>query len=156
MQEKTKVDKEKHYVDQHKFKAAIVEYYKTNECTDYLGSCLNKISEGLSYNSKFINYSFKDDMVGDALTKMYSALKRKKFDVTTEASPFNYFTTIAYHAFINRIKREKRHYDTITLYRERKYEEYMTSAEGHVYVKPTRCGDDGCGFDDGGCGDDSI
>jgi len=133
---KTKPNKEAFYVDPNKFKQEIVTFYKSSECTNYLGSCLNKIAEGLSYNPKFINYSYKEDMVGDALTKMYSALKRKKFDIKSEASPFNYFTTIAFHAFINRIKREKKHHTALVAYRERKYEELLSTTDGHIYVKP--------------------
>jgi len=128
--------KEQYYVDPEKFKEAITDFYVNGKCTDYLGSCLNKIAEGLGYNSKFINYSYKEEMVGDALIKMFSALKRKKFDVKTESSPFGYFTTIAYHAFINRIKKEKKHHDTLLEYRQRKYEEELSSSEGHIYVKP--------------------
>jgi hypothetical protein len=128
--------KEQYYVDPEKFKQAITDYYVTGVCNDYLGSCLNKIAEGLGYNGKFINYSYKDDMIGDALIKMFSALKRKKFDVNTETSPFGYFTTIAFHAFINRIKKEKKHHDTLVEYRQRKYEEELSSSEGHIYVKP--------------------
>lgn len=128
--------KDQYYVDPEKFKEAIKEYYVSGECSDYLGICLNKIAEGLGYNPKFLNYSYKSDMVGDALIKMFSALKRKKFDVNTETSPFGYFTTIAFHAFINRIKKEKKHHDTLTEYRQRKYEEELSSSEGHIYVKP--------------------
>jgi len=80
--------------------------------------------------------SYKEDMIGDALIKMFSALKRKKFDVTTDTSPFGYFTTIAFHAFINRIKKEKKHHDSLTEFRQRKYEEILSTSEGHVYVKP--------------------
>jgi hypothetical protein len=80
--------------------------------------------------------SYKEDMIGDALVKMFSALKRKKFNVDSETSPFGYFTTIAFHAFINRIKKEKKHHDTLVEYRQRKYEEEMSSSEGHIYVKP--------------------
>jgi hypothetical protein len=128
--------KEQYYVDPVKFKEAIVDYYNSGVCDDYLGGCLNKIAEGLGYNAKFINYSYKDDMIGDALIKMFSALKRKKFDIKTETSPFGYFTTIAFHAFINRIKKEKKHHDTLVEYRQRKYEEELSSSEGHIYVKP--------------------
>lgn len=136
IKEKSNISKEEFYVDPVKFKNAIKQYYEDEQCTEYLGECLNKIAEGLGYNTRFINYSFKDDMIGDALIKMFSALKRKKFDVNSEFSVFCYFTTIAYHAFINRIKKEKKHHDTLVEYRERKYEEEMTSAEGHIYVKP--------------------
>lgn len=131
-----KINKEQFYVDPNLFKNEISTYYESGNCTNYLGECLNKIAEGLGYSPKFINYSYKEDMIGDALIKMFSALKRKKFDVASDTSPFGYFTTIAFHAFINRIKKEKKHHDTLTEYRERKYEEILSSSEGHIYVKP--------------------
>jgi hypothetical protein len=134
--EKPKKVKDQFYVDPNLFKEQIKLYYQTGVCTNFLGDCLNKIAEGLGYNSKFINYSYKEDMIGDALIKMFSALKRQKFNVDSETSPFGYFTTIAFHAFINRIKKEKKHHDTITEYKLRKYEEEMSSSEGHIYVKP--------------------
>jgi hypothetical protein len=118
---KQKKSKDNYYIDQDKFKLEIKNFYETSVCTNYLGECLTKIAEGLGYNPKFINYSYKEEMIGDALIKMFSALKRKKFDVTTETSPFGYFTTIAFHAFINRIKKEKKHHDTLDEYRQRKY-----------------------------------
>lgn len=133
---KPKKTKDAFYVDPIVFKNQIKEYYKSGVCTDFLGDCLNKIAEGLGYNPKFINYSYKEEMIGDALIKMFSALKRKKFDVESETSPFGYFTTIAFHAFINRIKKEKKHHDTINEYKQRKYEEEMSSSEGHIYIKP--------------------
>jgi DNA-directed RNA polymerase specialized sigma24 family protein len=78
-------------------------------------------------------------MIGDALIKMYSALKYKKFSFDKATNPFSYFTTIAYHAFINRIKKEKKHHAAIVSYRERVYDDYMSNPDnthGHVYVKP--------------------
>ena len=78
-------------------------------------------------------------MIGDALIKMYSALKYKKFSFAKATNPFSYFTTIAYHAFINRIKKEKKHHAALVSYRERVYDDYMSNPDnthGHVYVKP--------------------
>ncbi len=141
----TKQEKEKYYVDPEKFKNSIKEYYQSNQCTHYLGECLNKIAEGLGYNPKFINYSYKEEMIGDALIKMFGALKGKKYNIESESSPFGYFTTIAFHAFINRIKKEKRHHDALTEYRDRKYEEILCESEGHIYVKPILNND---GFED--------
>lgn len=132
-----KVGKEKHYVDQEQLKIAITQYYIDDDCTKYLCECITKIAEGLSYSPSFLNYSFKEDMIGDAIVKMYSALKRKKFDVTTGTSPFSYFTTIAFHAFINRIKKEKKHHEALVAYRDRKYEELLSKGEVNIYVKPT-------------------
>lgn len=128
-----------HYIDPKEFKRSLKKYYETDLLTDDLAENIKKIAYGLSFNSSFYNYSYKDDMIGDALIKMYSALKYKKFDIENGSSPFAYFTTIAYHAFINRIKKEKRHYEAVCSYKERVYEEYMSdpnNTQGYVYVKP--------------------
>jgi DNA-directed RNA polymerase specialized sigma24 family protein len=78
-------------------------------------------------------------MIGDALVKMYTALQNKKFNVESDYNPFSYFTTIAFHAFINRIKKEKKHTETVSQYKEKVYEEEMIeSAGGMVYIKPTQ------------------
>jgi hypothetical protein len=143
-----KVGKDKHYVNSEELKTAISKYYESNDCTDYLCDCINKIAQGLSFSPSFINYSYKDEMVGDAVVKMFSALKRKKFDIKSETSPFSYFTTIAFHAFINRIKKEKKHHEAVTAYRESKYEELLTTGEVNIYVKPMVEAEDGsCAWD---------
>ena len=88
----------------------MVEYYGsgTDEIGEKLGESIYKIATGLSYAPNFINYSYRDDMIGDAIVKMFSALQMKKFDINSGNNPFSYFTTIAFHAFINRIKKENR------------------------------------------------
>lgn len=131
-----KVGKEKHYVNTEELKDALKAYYESDVLTDYLCECMNKIASGLSFSPSFINYTYKEDMVGDAIVKMFSALKRKKFDVNSDTNPFSYFTTIAFHAFINRIKKEKKHHEAITAYRDSKYEELLTSGQVNIYVKP--------------------
>lgn len=129
--------KGKFYVDPEEFRNAIKKYYEDGNCDVFLCTCLNKISEKLGYLPCFYNYSYKEEMYGDAIVKMFSALKKKKFDCTSETNPFNYFTTIAFNAFINRIKREKRHHETIAEFKAQKYEEMLTSGEAHIYVKPS-------------------
>ena len=56
-------------------------------------------------------------------------------------SPFSYFTTIAFHAFISRIKKEKKHYQVLEDYKERQYNNLINSDEemnSHkIYTKPT-------------------
>ena len=118
---KLKPKSKEHYVNSKEFKAAIAEYYKTGVCADELGEMITKIANGLSYAPNFINYSYKDEMVGDAVVKMFTD-----------------FTTIAFHAFINRIKKEKRHFDAVNEYKERVYEEMINTgeAEQKIYVRP--------------------
>ena len=60
-------------------------------------------------------------MIGDAVVKMIAAVKNKKFNLESTSNPFSYFTTIAYHAFINRIKKEKKYRETITAYQDQLY-----------------------------------
>jgi DNA-directed RNA polymerase specialized sigma24 family protein len=133
-------EKEEYYIQPKVFKDSLRKYYDTDNLTDDLAENIKKIAYGLSYNSSFINYTYKDDMIGDALIKMYSALKFKKYRFETGSNPFSYFTTIAYHAFINRIKKEKKHHEAICNYKEKVYEEYMSDPNntcGYIYVKPT-------------------
>ena len=108
---------------------------------DKLCESLNKIANGLSYAPNFMNYSYKEEMVGDAIVKMFSALKNKKFKIDCGFSPFSYFTTIAFHAFINRIKKEKKHHEAVNEYREKVYNDLMLNPDenggAHIYVEPT-------------------
>jgi hypothetical protein len=143
----TKSDKLNYYVDPKEFKDAIRNFYETDKFENYLGECINKIAAGLSYNSKFRDYTYRDDMVGDAIIKMYAALKNKNFKVDSEYNPFSYFTTIAFRAFINRIKKEKRLHKAESEFREQEYERYMIEeTDGLVYTKMSR--DDGDYYND--------
>ena len=133
-----------HYVNSREFEDRIKVFYTTGNISYELGDSLNKIANGLSYAPNFINYSYKDEMVGDAIVKMFSALRNKKFKIDSGFSPFSYFTTIAFHAFINRIKNEKKHHEVINEYKEKVYNDLMLDANepgnGYIYVEPT--GDD--------------
>ena len=129
-------DKEKHYVNSKEFLEELSQYYKTDEVTDTLAGMITKIANGLSYAPNFINYSYKDEMVGDAILKMFSALKNKKFNLDSGNNPFSYYTTIAFHAFINRIKKEKKYHETVTSYQETVYADLVNSNPGvNIYTK---------------------
>ena len=131
-------EKKQYYVSPEDFKRELRKYYDSDNMTEILGEFIKKIATGLSYLPNFINYTYKDDMIGDALIKMYSALKNKKYNFESGSNPFSYFTTIAFHAFINRIKKEQKHHETISNYKSQVYESMMTDPEmaGYVYVKP--------------------
>ena len=133
-----------HYVNSREFEDEIRNYYTTDVLSYKVCDSLNKIANGLSYAPNFLNYSYKEEMVGDAIVKMFSALKNKKFKIDCGFSPFSYFTTIAFHAFINRIKKEKKHHEALNEYRDKVYTELMLDPEenngAHIYIEPT--GDD--------------
>ena len=132
---KPKIDE--FYVNPHEFKQEIVDYYESGVCIPKLADALKKIAYGLGNKSNFINYTYKEEMIGDALVKMFTALKNQKFRVESDFSPFSYFTTIAFHAFINRIKKEKKYHETLTTFKEKVYEEELTNQSGGmIYIKP--------------------
>jgi len=142
-----KVKKEKiHYVNASEFEAAIRTFYTSGTLTAYLGESVSKIANGLSYAPNFLNYSYREEMIGDAIVKMMTALKHKKFNLDSGYSPFSYFTTIAFHAFINRIKKEKKHHETLQEYKEKMYTdkmiEGMEQTGTRVYVDPDGGHDD--------------
>lgn len=140
------------YVNSKEFRAQLEEYYKTDKMTDELAMNVVKIAEGLSYGHWFINYtaSWRDEMVGDAKLKMYTALESKKFKIDSEFNPFSYFNQIAWHAFCNRIKKEKKQHDGLQEYKQMQYEDLMNEpgSQGNIYVRPILEADE---YDD--CGD---
>jgi len=116
-----KPNKKTYYVNPKEFLQNLKYYYVTDDLIDELAEAVYKIAVGLSYSPNFINYSYKDEMIGDAVVKMIAAVKNKKFRIDSPSNPFSYFTTIAYHAFINRIKKEKKYRETISDYQEQIY-----------------------------------
>ena len=125
-----------HYVNSREFEEQIRSFYNSEHISEKLGDSIIKIANGLSFATNFINYSYKDEMIGDAVVKMFSALKNKKFRLDSGFSPFSYFTTIAFHAFINRIKKEKKHHEVLNEYKEKVYTETMAKKDefGNVFI----------------------
>ena len=122
------------YVNQADFMRELKEYYSSDVISNELATYIKKISQGLSFAPNFINYTYKDEMVGDAILKMMQALEYKKFDIVNRDNPFGYFTTIAFHAFINRIKKEKRQRQAINDYQEQVYQELMNDGSNESGV----------------------
>ena len=106
-----------HYVNNKEFLAAIVErkqLIKEAEESDlpkpqvsnYLGECILKIANHLSYRPNFINYTYRDEMISDGIENSLQYIDN--FDPDKSKNPFAYFTQIIYFAFIRRITKEKK------------------------------------------------
>jgi len=126
-QNRPKIPKERFYVDPKKFDDEIVKYYDSNVISDELAEMLNKISNKLSYSSNFAGYTYREEMVGDGIVRMFKALISRKYDREKGTNPFSYFTRIAFNAFRNRIKKEK----TIHEAQEKYQQEYMLMSENY-------------------------
>ena len=109
--------KANHYIDNAEFLAALlahrekVQLARANETTmplvsNYLGDCFIKIARHLSYKSNFINYSYKDEMISDAIENCLAVVNN--FDPAKSKNPFAYFTQITFFAFVRRIQKEKK------------------------------------------------
>ena len=84
---------------------------------NYIGECFYKIATHLSYKPNFVNYMFRDDMIGDGVENcvMYIA----NFNPEKSTNPFAYFTQVIYFAFLRRIAKEKKQLETKTKLLER-------------------------------------
>lgn len=110
--------KPNHYVSNQDFYNAIVDFKKVVRDAEaqglprpviphYIGDCLIKIANKLSYSPNFINYTFRDEMIADGLENCINYFHN--FDPDKSSNPFSYFTQIIYFAFLRRIQKEKKY-----------------------------------------------
>ena len=120
---RTKEELKPNYVDPIEMENLIIRYYDEGgkDIPSDLADMIQKIATRLGYAQNFINYSYKEEMIGDAIIKMITALTRKRFKCKSGYNPFSYFTKVAYRAFQNRIKKEKKEHDTIHRYQTEVY-----------------------------------
>ena len=136
-----------HYVNNREFSLAVVEYVKrANQAeaskkeipkvTDYIATCFLKISEGLSHKSNFIRYTYREEMVMDAVENCLKAIENYNIEAATRTgnpNAFAYFTQISWYAFLRRIAKEKKQQDVKI--------KYMASSGIEEYIITN--GDDG-------------
>ena len=114
-----------HYVNNRDFSYAVVDYVTIlNEARDtgtelpivpdYIASCFLKIAEGLSHKSNFIRYTYREEMVMDAVENCLKAIENYNLEAATRTgkpNAFAYFTQISWYAFLRRIAKEKKQQD---------------------------------------------
>jgi len=114
-----------HYVNNADFSQAVVDYVKTvqeakknNEqlpiVPDYIAQCFLRIAEGLSHKSNFIRYTYREEMVMDAVENCLKAIENYNLEAATRTgkpNAFAYFTQITWYAFLRRIAKEKKQQD---------------------------------------------
>ena len=110
-----------YYVNPKEFTEELRKYYDTNVMSDNLAIMIRNIAYGLAHASNFINYTFKEEAIGDSLINMFNALKEKKYNFDKGFNPFSYFNSIAFNCWRSRIKKEKRMRDTLAAYQEEVY-----------------------------------
>ena len=111
-----------HYVNNSDFSTAVVEYVgrvdharKVEDTIptvpDYIAQCFLKIAEGLSHKANFIRYTYREEMVMDAVENCLKAIGNYNLEAATRTgkpNAFAYFTQITWYAFLRRITKEKK------------------------------------------------
>lgn len=97
-------DKLREYLDYRK--AEVEAGREIPQVTNYLGNAFRMIAEALSKKPYFIGYSYREEMVGDAIINCIQYID--KFDPERGTSAFAYFTQICYYAIVRRIKAEQK------------------------------------------------
>jgi hypothetical protein len=114
-----------HYVNNAQFSQAVVDYVTIlNEARNkeeqlpivpnYIASCFLKIAEGLSHKANFIRYTYREEMVMDAVENCLKAIENYNLEAATRTgkpNAFAYFTQISWYAFLRRIAKEKKQQD---------------------------------------------
>ena len=114
-----------HYVNNAQFSQAVVDYVgKLEECKkeqvplpkvpDYVAQCFLRIAEGLSHKANFIRYTYREEMVMDAVENCLKAIANYNLEAATRTgkpNAFAYFTQITWFAFLRRITKEKKQQD---------------------------------------------
>ncbi len=140
-----------HYVNNKEFSQAVVDYCtivkkaKEDETplpvvTDYIAQCFLKISEGLSHKSNFIRYTYREEMVMDAVENCLKAIENYNIEVATRTgnpNAFAYFTQISWYAFLRRIAKEKKQQDVKIKYLSQSGLEQYTTTD-HADVQATQ------------------
>ena len=126
MTNKVKPQDKPHYVNNKEFSLAVVDYCnrlqkaqkqkskKIPVIDNYIAECFLKIAEGLSHKSNFIRYTYREEMVMDAVENCLKAIKNYDIETATSTgtpNAFAYFTQISWYAFLRRIEKEKKQQD---------------------------------------------
>ena len=111
-----------HYVNNSDFSTAVVSYVEKVEkarkeetdipkVPDYIAQCFLRIAEGLSHKANFIRYTYREEMVMDAVENCLKAIGNYNLEAATRTgkpNAFAYFTQITWYAFLRRITKEKK------------------------------------------------
>tara|TARA_B110000093_G_scaffold170231_1_gene199012 strand:+ start:4971 stop:5549 length:579 start_codon:yes stop_codon:yes gene_type:complete len=122
---KLKPKEKPHYVNNRDFSEAVYDYAKsalqarTDDIalpivSNYIATCFIKIAEGLSHRPNFVRYTYREEMVMDAVENCLRAIGNYNIEAATRTgkpNAFSYFTQICYFAFIRRITKEKKQQD---------------------------------------------
>lgn len=153
-------EKKTYYISPKEFKCDLKDYYdisiqveqwngekdtkdyrkllrKQKKLLDKCGLYIYKLVIGLSNHPKYSGYTWRDEMVADALSQCNKALIGRKFKLDMGFNPFSYYTMISAREFIHRIKVEKKKVDIHNKYITEHSHDFTEECDTPIYVKPS-------------------
>lgn len=111
------------YVDNEKFTSALHEYatrqrtrieqgLPQEQIPEYIGACILKIVDGCGSRANFRNYTYLDEMKGDAIIAAVKAVP--KFNSEKSKNGYGFITFCVWRDMVNRIVLEKKQQDIKT------------------------------------------
>ena len=105
------------YVDNEAFYEALKEHrikyleaksngHKSPQASKFIGECIIAIATHYSYKHRFLNYSYREELVGDAIEICIRYLN--SYDPEKSKNPFSYFTTTCHREFFRTLKKESK------------------------------------------------
>ena len=117
-----RTDKKRHYIDKDRLNKECNEYYEKRikyekegrdrpPVNNYIGESIKLICENVSYSRNFVGYTYRDEMVNEAIWDCLKAIMNN-YNPTAKTrsgkpNAFGYFTQIAGWAMVRVIKKEK-------------------------------------------------
>lgn len=97
----------KYYVTNDELIKEIDKFKENGEASEEFGKMLLDIANGLSSKGNFKNYTYKDEMVGEAVQTCIRYGRNYNTEVSKNA--FAYLTKICYQSFVGYIKKQGKH-----------------------------------------------
>jgi hypothetical protein len=141
----TEENKTVHYINNSEFSKAVVAYVKTVKeekdkgnlapvVPNYIAVSFLKIAENLSHKANFIRYTYREEMVMDAVENCLKAIENYDINAPTRTgtpNAFAYFTQIIWYAFLRRITKEKKQQEIKEKYiTESGFENFISTEDG--------------------------
>lgn len=97
----------KYYLTNATLLPEVIKCRKAGKISNELAKMLMLLTDRYSKSSKFGGYTFREDMVSEALINLcQNALK---FDPEKSSNPFAFYTTSIHHSFLQFLNNEKKH-----------------------------------------------
>lgn len=123
--------KPNYYVTNDELIAELKQYDKTGVISNELGKMFLDIARNLSNKGNFSGYSWKRDMIGEAVYTCVRYVYNFDINKQKKPNPFAYFSRICYNCFLGYIKKQKTH----SKIKDRCYNNAYTLSEKDQYIE---------------------